>query len=135
MTTHCFIFFTDQLNDRANLHYSLMLWRKNAHHREVKFDQCSVKLSDWLSRSGSEVVSDDNANNEATFGAQNCREFNFVLLKGEYRVRFQSCDPTNVLNATTKSPIDRMSLTSTSSSVLRCDESNEVIIRILLKSF
>ena len=127
MTNHFFMFcFPDQLRDREDLHYSLTLWRKHLHHREVVFDQCSVKLSDWLStlaRGGTEVVSD--ANDETSL--QNCREFSFLLLKGDYRVRFQSCDPTNFLNATTiKSPDEKTSLKLTSSSVLRCDESNEV---------
>lgn len=121
-----FIFFADQLREREGLHYSLTLWRKHLHHREVKFDQCSVKLTDWLATLSSEkteVVSDD-ANANAN---ENCRHFNFVLLKGDYRVRFQSCDPTNFLNATTsKSPDEKTSLKLTSSSVLRCDESNEV---------
>ena len=122
------MFFADQSRDQEGLHYSLSLWRKQDHHREVKFDQCTVRLSDWLSTLASEgtedVVSD--ANDDKTT-LQNCRQFSFLLLKGDYRVRFQTCDPTNFLNATTKSPVDKPTSLRLES-VLRCDDANEVRI-------
>ena len=69
---------SEQLRVSPNAYYSLSLWRQ---HRQ------KVKLSGWL-----KPILDDDDGNDGAKVVRTALEFSFVLLKGVYRMHFQTCD-------------------------------------------
>ena len=118
---------SDQVQSKANKHYSLILWRKN--HREVNFEERTVKLSDWLTNSIKQVHTDDVIVDKSDSDVQ----FSFLLLKGVYRVHFKSCDPTNNTALLSDVEATLSDFEATLSDVeatlpdLECDVANEIV--------
>ena len=76
---------SEQLRVSPNAYYSLSLWRQ--HRQNVKFEEQKVKLSGWL-----KPILDDDDGNDGAKVVRTALEFSFVLLKGVYRMHFQTCD-------------------------------------------
>ena len=111
---------SDQVKSKADIHYSLVLWRK--HHREVVYEEKTAPISEWLKKSVKQVVRDDVFDGKTDSNLE--VQFSFVLLKGVYKVHFKSCDPISRNNTSLLPEGEEATLPD---DIFECDVANEIV--------